>query len=210
MIVLQRSTWPFTVQKSSVDIPLSVGPLCFLYALIGSLLPVVQMQAELMAYANYYKHRHSGHTLDWDHALETVTMKARFGLGPKELSLSLYQAVVLLLFNESPEWRYPDILEWTRMGVSSFFFCSYLFCCRNCLLVLLDDAELRRALQSLGCGKKKVLKKVPPGREVDDGDLFRFNEDPRAKVHINSIQAKVSVRSVLSLFLCTLLTFVTF
>jgi cullin-4 len=63
--------------------------------------------------------------------------------------------------------------------------------------MLLDDAELRRTLQSLACGKKKVLKKVPPGREVDDGDLFRFNEefeDPRAKVHINSIQAKVSVR----------------
>ena len=63
--------------------------------------------------------------------------------------------------------------------------------------MLLDDAELRRTLQSLACGKKKVLKKVPPGREVDDGDLFRFNEDfedLRAKVHINSIQAKVSVR----------------
>jgi cullin-4 len=59
-----------------------------------------------------------------------------------------------------------------------------------------EDAELRRTLQSLACGKKKVLKKIPPGRDVEDGDLFRFNndfEDPRAKVHINSIQAKVSV-----------------
>jgi cullin-4 len=79
------------------------------------------MQTELTAYANYYKQRHSGHALDWDHALGTVTMKARFGPGPKELSLSLYQAVVLLLFHESPEWRYPDILERTRMGSSTFF-----------------------------------------------------------------------------------------
>ena len=64
-----------------------------------------------------------------------------------------------------------------------------------------DDVELR-TLQSLPCGEKKVLKKIPPGREVDDGDMFRFNEefgDPRAKVHINSVQAKVSVRLVLLL-----------
>ena len=59
-----------------------------------------------------------------------------------------------------------------------------------------DDAELRRTLQSLACGKKKVLKKVPPGRDVEDDDVFKYNpdfEDPHAKVHINSIQAKVSV-----------------
>ena len=74
------------------------------------------MQAELSAYANYYKQRHTGHALDWDHALGTVTMMARFASAPKELSLSLYQAVVLLLFNESTEWRFLDILARTRMG----------------------------------------------------------------------------------------------
>jgi cullin-4 len=65
------------------------------------------------------------------------------------------------------------------------------------MVVDVDDGELRRTLQSLACGKKKVLKKNPPGRDVGDGDVFRYNpdfEDPRAKVHINSIQAKVTVR----------------
>lgn len=64
---------------------------------------------------------------------------------------------------------------------------------------LKDDAELRRTLQSLACGKKKVLKKIPPGKDVNDDDVFKFNEsfdDLRAKVHINSIQAKVSVCSL--------------
>ncbi|KAG5638979.1 hypothetical protein H0H81_008199 [Sphagnurus paluster] len=59
----------------------------------------------------------------------------------------------------------------------------------------LDESELKRTLQSLACGKKKVLKKDPPGRDIEETDMFRFNpdfEDPRAKVHINSIQAKVS------------------
>jgi cullin-4 len=60
----------------------------------------------------------------------------------------------------------------------------------------LADDVLRLTLQSLACGKKKVLLKDPPGRDIDDKDSFRFNDaftDPRAKVHINSIQAKVSV-----------------
>ena len=51
-------------------------------------------------------------------------------------------------------------------------------------------------MQSLACAKKKVLKKLPAGKDVNDADVFKFNadfEDPRPKVHINSIQVKVSV-----------------
>lgn len=60
----------------------------------------------------------------------------------------------------------------------------------------IEDAELRRTLQSLACGNKKVLKKRPAGRDVNDADVFYFNRefsDPRAKVHINSIQVKETV-----------------
>ena len=81
------------------------------------------MQADLTEYANYYKQKHSGHVLDWDHALGTVTMTARFNTASKELSLSLYQAVVLLLFDGTTEWRYTDILEQTRMGKFYGFNC---------------------------------------------------------------------------------------
>jgi cullin-4 len=48
----------------------------------------------------------------------------------------------------------------------------------------------------LACGKKRVLKKIPSGRDVNNTDLFRFNADftdPRPKVHINSIQVKETV-----------------
>lgn len=57
---------------------------------------------------------------------------------------------------------------------------------------------LRCTLQSLACGKKRVLKKRPAGKDVDDADVFVFNdafEDPRPKVHINSIQVKETVSS---------------
>jgi len=76
----------------------------------------LQMQAELTKYTDYYKSKHSGRVLDWDHSLGTVTLKARFNPGDKELTVSLYQALVLVLFNENTEIPYVDIKEQTNMG----------------------------------------------------------------------------------------------
>lgn len=45
-----------------------------------------------------------------------------------------------------------------------------------------------------------MLKKRPSGKDVNDEDVFVFNgtfEDPRAKVHINSIQVKETVRAAM-------------
>lgn len=76
-----------------------------------------------------------------------------------------------------------------RMEISIFLFSQ-------------DGTELRRTLQSLACGNKKVLKKRPVGKDVGDEDVFYFNgdfTDVRAKVHINSIQAKETVRLLFSI-----------
>ena len=78
-----------------------------------------------------------------------------------------------------------------------------LSCLTHVPILWLDDAELRRVLQSLACAKKKVLKKLPAGRDIHDADIFKFNadfDDPRPKVHINSIQVKVSVRPSFLIF----------
>ncbi|KAI6018883.1 Cullin family-domain-containing protein [Pisolithus marmoratus] len=152
VMVLQRSYWPFAARKKDVDLPL-------------------WMQSELAAYVAFYKSKHQGRKLDWDHSIGTATLKARFSSATKELTVSLYQAVVLLLFNESVELGYKQILEATRM----------------------DEGELKRTLQSLACAKKKVLRKRPVGKDIDETDVFYFNSeftDLGVKVHINSIQAK--------------------
>ncbi|KAI0719069.1 Cullin-4B [Cerioporus squamosus] len=152
VMVLQRSAWPFAARKNDIDLPR-------------------WMQDDLTTFLNYYHQKFQGRKLDWDHALGTATLKARFNAGEKELSVSLYQAVVLLLFNDGDALSYADIKEQTR----------------------LDDAELQRTLQSLACGKKRVLRKNPLGKDVHKTDTFYFNADftdPRYQVHINSIQAK--------------------
>ncbi|KAJ7593925.1 Cullin-4B [Mycena floridula] len=152
VMVLQQRTWPFTKPESQIDLPL-------------------KMQDELNIFKALYKTKHGSRVLNWDHALATVTMTARFRTETKELSLSLYQAIVLLLFNEEDTLGLSDIAERTRLA----------------------DDDLRRTLQSLACGKKKILTKQPKGGSVGDLDLFTWNgafTDPRAKIHINSIQAK--------------------
>ncbi|TFK82445.1 hypothetical protein K466DRAFT_500313, partial [Polyporus arcularius HHB13444] len=152
VMVLQRSAWPFAARKNDIDLPR-------------------WMQDDLTTYLSYYHQKFQGRKLDWDHALGTATLKARFKAGEKELSVSLYQAVILLLFNDGDGLSYADIKEHTR----------------------LDDGELQRTLQSLACGKKRVLRKYPLGKDVTKTDTFYFNADftdPRFQVHINSIQAK--------------------
>ncbi|KAN0136347.1 Cullin family domain containing protein [Lactarius tabidus] len=152
-MVLQQSFWPFSSRGAQ-----------------DAVIPT-SMQAELDAFAAFYNEKHQGHKIEWNHALGTVTLRAHFAMGQKELSVSLYQAVVLLLFNDMTEIPFADVKLHTGI----------------------EDEELRCILQSLACGKKRVLKKRPAGKDVRDDDVFMFNdafEDPRAKVHINSIQVK--------------------
>lgn len=61
---------------------------------------------------------------------------------------------------------------------------------------IFQEGELRRTLQSLACGKARVLTKAPRGREVQDDDHFSFNADFTNKlfrIKINQIQMKETV-----------------
>ncbi len=60
----------------------------------------------------------------------------------------------------------------------------------------IEDSELRRTLQSLACGKARVLTKIPKGRDVMDDDKFAYNCDFKNKlfrIKINQIQLKETV-----------------
>ncbi len=76
------------------------------------------MQEDLRRYVLFYKTKHQGHKLDWDHSLGTASLRARFKAAEKELSVSLYQAVVLLLFNEGEQIPFAEIKSQIRMGTS--------------------------------------------------------------------------------------------
>ena len=133
-----------------------------------------EVAKHLEKYDRHYKHKHTGRRLTWKHALAHSIVKAQFKKGPKELLVSAFQAIVLVLFNDIAEGgnlSYKDIQESTG----------------------LVDAELERTLQSLACAKFRVLTKHPKGREVNHDDTFTINfafTDPKYRIKINQIQLK--------------------
>jgi hypothetical protein len=75
--------------------------------------------------------------------------------------------------------------------------------------VTADREDLERTVQSLALGKKRVLLKRPPTKEIDDDDEILFNknfEDAGRNVRINTIQVQETVRQLSSELLLTFKT----
>lgn len=146
------------------------------YPLVEVRIPPV-MAAASERFRTFYGARNAGRRLHWAHSLGTCTVKASFPrCGEKELHVSEFQAIVLLLFNDvasGEKLSYPSIREQTG----------------------LDDVELKRTLQSLACGQipTRVLRKDPQGKEVLETDSFKINDafkNDRHHIRINQIQMK--------------------
>ncbi|XP_036413366.1 cullin-4A [Colossoma macropomum] len=143
----------------------------------------VHLPAEMVklqeVFKMFYLGKHSGRKLQWQPTLGHAVLKAEFKEGKKELQVSLFQTLVLLMFNEGEEFTLEEIQ--TATGI--------------------EDGELRRTLQSLACGKARVLNKNPRGKDVEDGDRFNFNNDFKHKlfrIKINQIQMKETVEEQVS------------
>jgi Cullin family/Cullin protein neddylation domain len=152
--VLSAASWP-----TYPDVPINIPP------------AISKVMSE---FETYYKTKHNGRMLTWRNALAHCQLKAKFAKGNKDLVVSGFQAVVLLLFNDTPA---GGSLSYNDIQAASG----------------LSDAELRRTLQSLACAKYRVLTKDPKGREVNNTDTFTINEnfsDPKMRIKINQIQLK--------------------
>ncbi|RYG55158.1 hypothetical protein EON66_05950 [archaeon] len=129
--------------------------------------------------------------------LRTLALQDR-----KELEVSFFQAVVLLLFNSADSMVFTDIKAATNIGTHVVA----LVRAHVCLLTLThpplhvrlqrgfaEDGELRRTLQSLALGRARVLRKQPMSKDVFDTDEFSFNREfkaPLVRIKINTIQVK--------------------
>ncbi|KAL5157494.1 Cullin-4 [Glycine soja] len=138
----------------------------------------VRLPHELNVYQDIFKEfylsKYSGRRLMWQNSLGHCVLKAEFPKGKKELAVSLFQTVVLMLFNDAEKLSFQDIKDSTGI----------------------EGKELRRTLQSLACGKVRVLQKLPKGRDVEDDDSFVFNEGftaPLYRIKVNAIQLKETV-----------------
>lgn len=78
--ILSASAWP-----SYPDIPCIIPQ---------------SVKSTLDKFEAHYKNKHSNRKLDWKHALAHCQVKAAFPKGSKELVVSSFQAIVLLIFND--------------------------------------------------------------------------------------------------------------
>jgi hypothetical protein len=133
-----------------------------------------EVATQIERFDKYYKNKHTGRVLTWKHSLAHCSINARFAKAPKELLVSAYQAVVLMMFNSVADGGF---LAYEQIAAGTG----------------LQGGDLNRTLQSLACGKARVLTKHPKGRDVKPTDTFTFNKtfiDPKYRVKINQIQLK--------------------
>ncbi|XP_071553163.1 cullin-4A [Temnothorax nylanderi] len=157
---------------NSLDLTVSILTMGYwpTYPVMEVTLPMEMVQYQDV-FNKFYLGKHSGRKLQWQPTLGHCVLKAWFNQGNKELQVSLFQALVLILFNDSDNLSLEDIKAATNI----------------------EDGELRRTLQSLACGKARVLQKNPRGRDVADNDRFVFNAEFTNKlfrIKINQIQMK--------------------
>ena len=134
---------------------------------------------QISLFDQYYKNKHTGRRLTWKHNMAHCVIRARFDRGPKELLVSAPQAAVLMLFNDVEDGGGGGggVLSYEQISQATG----------------LQGAELERTLQSLACGKARVLTKHPRGRDVATTDTFTVNRgfaDPKFRVKINQIQLR--------------------
>lgn len=83
------------------------------------------MVTALERFKHFYAIKHTGRNLSWQHSLDQCTLKASFPKGKKELSVSLFQSLVLMLFNNTPpgeQLSFQSIVEQTNLGTQ----CQYI------------------------------------------------------------------------------------
>ncbi|KAL1927365.1 hypothetical protein VTP01DRAFT_3994 [Rhizomucor pusillus] len=114
----------------------------------------LQIQSQ---YQKFYATKDPRRRLTWLNSLSSCDVTANYPKGAKDLSLTLLQTVVLLVFNDKTK--------------SSYSFAEIL------AITNIDELELRRTLKTLSCGTEKLLLKSTPGQDVEDTDSFAYNDN---------------------------------
>ncbi|CAD6563777.1 MAG: Cullin-3 [Tremellales sp. Tagirdzhanova-0007] len=134
-----------------------------------------RLSSATATFQTFYDSRHSGRRLTWQGNLGTADVRVRFKARTHDLNVSTQALVVLLLFEDL---KTDEMLSYSDIRASTD----------------MNDLDLQRTLQSLACGKFRVLTKSPKGRDVNFTDQFSFNESftsPLARIKIMQVSTRV-------------------
>ncbi|RCH79493.1 Cullin-4B, partial [Rhizopus stolonifer] len=121
------------------------------YAPVQVSLPAALQELQDL-YTVLYTQKYPRRQLTWQNSLGVCDVYANYPRGAKNITLTLLQAIVLLLFNHDTSLPFTSILQATRF----------------------DQVELIRTLQSLTSKEYKLLKKDPEG-PIQPTDFFSYN-----------------------------------
>lgn len=111
-------------------------------------------------FKKFYLSNHSGRRLTWQTNMGSAELKALFGTKKHELSVSTYQMVICLMFNDRDGISFKEVKEQTAIPV----------------------ADLKRNLVSLALSKYKIINKDGDAKKIDDSDSFSFNSKFKSKL----------------------------
>lgn len=176
-----RESFKYSSRMPEIDLTVHVLTQSYwpTYAVNPIPLPALFASTQVI-FKDFYMQKHKSRKLFWANSLGSCVVRVAFKKSSKELSMSLYQTVVMLLFEdlkgagengEEGRLDYKTIKDTTGI----------------------EEKELQRTLQSLACGKIRVLTKHPKGKDINPTDEFSFNNDfvhPLFRIKINTIQMK--------------------
>ena len=119
--------------------------------------------AQMKAFDEFYRDRFRGRRLTWVFSCGAAEMKLNLRKSSHLLCVSTFQMLILLCFDD-PEltWlSYEHILNATHV----------------------PELHLKRNLQSLACGKFRILLKEPRSKDILDTDRFSVNLDFSSKLY---------------------------
>eukprot|EP01132_Coremiostelium_polycephalum_P004709 gene4709-5881_t len=122
-------------------------------------------------FKKFYTQKYQGRVLQWQNSVSHCVLKANFPLGKKEIFVSLFQTLILFLFNDRDEISYREIKDTTGI----------------------EEEELKRNLQALTHSKTDVLVKRSKSKTIDKDEIFNYNKKFTHKlmrIKINAIQAQ--------------------
>lgn len=65
---------------------------------------------------DYYVEKNKGRKLTWQYSLASAIIVSNFKKGKKEINASLFQTLVLLMFNDKDSFTFKEIHDFTRIG----------------------------------------------------------------------------------------------
>lgn len=172
----------FSPNSQNSPLDLQVNVLTATHWPLSSPAPLCEMPPVIMAaraqFEQFYNTEHSGRILKWHPEIGTADIKVAFKTRKHDLNVSTYAMCVLTLFEGLPDEGQDSYLSLSQIKTRTS----------------IADTELKRTLQSLACGKYKILNKEPKSKEVGDSDRFNFNFNftcPLARIKINQVAARV-------------------